>query len=374
MNKNKNKSTVKYVAFNQMDADSNPTDFVKFFNGTAKTITIIGDEKDGYVFLRYVASKKYNYIYDFVYKNNILYTVENTYPKNSYINGFEECIQKNKINEKVITDIDSITAIVLNNKLVIRGDSGSSFVRANVLSGTEFAKNFSSISLTTIATMLYGVKESGSKEQIKNIHRVADELISGKINLLDITKDVTKPLTKSEKVILNRCNKNNINYDGKIPTGFTLLPHSKKWHMSSSVLIEKNNKRYIFGQDEGTYFGCELRGTPNTVKDAFINLIPEQAFGKRYKRQGEWFAVPAKPPTSECLELSLTVGLPKDDELSNNHIVNDAKEIRVDLKRKLIYANGGSLEHDQHNPLIFSGWNCFYKNTALRSVSEEGVD
>ena len=61
-----------------------------------------------------------------------------------------------------------------------------------------------------------------------------------------------------------------------------------------------------------------------------------------------------------------------DDPDSNFHYLIGG-EIRVSKDGK-VYFRGGYVEHDQHRALNLRTWHTFYKNTAVRSVSVEGVD
>ena len=43
-------------------------------------------------------------------------------------------------------------------------------------------------------------------------------------------------------------------------------------------------------------------------------------------------------------------------------------------KNGTIYAKDGDLSHPQHDNVEFSGWTKFIRNTAVKSVSVQGVD
>lgn len=208
---------------------------------------------------------------------------------------------------------------------------------------------------------------------------VADKLASGELRIVDYTLDETRPLTKEERKL--KANRKPV----KSPLGFSPILNLKNqyvWHRAATVLVEdKATERfYLIGQDEGTYFGVVMppsfgTGT-TTVKSAFNALIPQEVRGKRYKRQGEWFlvAVPEKkvPPKSKCICTSEdSVYLPLESDDSNGHAVLSC-DIRVDQTG--IYAYNCTLKHSEHNDVEVDGWVTFYRNTADRSVSIQGVD
>lgn len=166
--------------------------------------------------------------------------------------------------------------------------------------------------------------------------------------------------------------------------GFTLIngPNGKRYHRPSTVLIKdtrKNGKSYILGQDEDTYFGCELPTHPRNVEGALKSLAPKSIRNKldTIKRQGEWYVVPVNknqvPKIENCIVTSSDeIALPIMDADSNRHMI-DSRDIRVD-KNGNIFAHNGSIVHDQHVDIKYTGWHKFIQNTALRSFSEEGVD
>ena len=133
--------------------------------------------------------------------------------------------------------------------------------------------------------------------------KLAEMMHSGKIKLLDFTADETRSAADDDKK----------KFEEKKPLsppelGFTYLSVGNMWHRAATVLLRYGRMRIILGQDEGTYFGCELKGTPNTVKEAFRSLIPEHIRKVRgVRRQGEWFVVPVAaknvPVVTECVAL-----------------------------------------------------------------------
>lgn len=198
------------------------------------------------------------------------------------------------------------------------------------------------------------------------------EIANGRLVLLDYTPDEAFDLTKDEKKLVQK--------NPKLPApklGFTRV--GDRWHRSGTCLFhDKKKDRYLLlGQDEGTYFGCELPKKCKTIDEAFKALTPKEVIGKYYQRQGEWFIVPvlekAVPSIQQCVFLFDDDGiLPKDDKESNNHYVHTS-DGRVNSKGQ-VYAYGGEMAHEEHASVYWEKWVTFYKNTALRSVSQQGVD
>lgn len=163
-----------------------------------------------------------------------------------------------------------------------------------------------------------------------------------------------------------------------------------RWHSSPTVLFQHNSRYYILGQDEGSYFGCELEGSPQTIEEAFEDLKPVQVRGKSgVLRQGEWFAVPepksAKHDMSNYYNNPNVVAIldydqdtsfvmPKESEDSNDHVL--IADCGVILKDGTILAQGFSMRHNDHAELKGADnvWYTFYRNTAKGSYSTQGVD
>lgn len=157
--------------------------------------------------------------------------------------------------------------------------------------------------------------------------------------------------------------------------GFTW--HGGRWHRSGTVLFQDREHKIciLMGQDEGTYFGVQLPKMCRTVQDAFEALIPNGAKGKDFIRQGEWFMVPCSEPPAhiDCVACTQKeLDLPIETSDSNRHEVNSC-DIRVG-KDGLVYAYTPTVTHDEHREISANGWQVFYKNTALFSFSEKGVD
>lgn len=159
-----------------------------------------------------------------------------------------------------------------------------------------------------------------------------------------------------------------------------------QWHRPSNVLIKDKNSHFLFGQDEGTYFGCILQDNVDTIKQAYISLMPPEARGKKgVLRQGEWFAIPVEEwivpkPTDKNVIMfgdALSSGyfdLPIEHEHSNRH--NFVGTMIVTNKGDL-YVRDFDIQHDEHlalTPNNSDTWYILRKNTAILSFSQEGVD
>ena len=205
-------------------------------------------------------------------------------------------------------------------------------------------------------------------------NKAFDALANGTIKLIDFTPDETRELSASDKKL--RKAKKEVTPPER---GFTVV--NGKWHRSSTVLLSYKKESWLIGQDEGTYFGVVLCDNPKTVKEAFISLIPESIRNiKGVLRQGEWLAVPVKekdvPKESECFctvvrrRRVASIDLPLETPESNIHEISG--DIRITCKG--LFVRNFEMDHSQHATLHGKGWYTFVKNTALRSVSVEGVD
>ena len=197
----------------------------------------------------------------------------------------------------------------------------------------------------------------------------AKYLANGKVKIIDSTVDERIEGVESKSPGLGYTYIDN--YDG---TGI--------WHKPSEFLLEHNGKQIIFGQDEGSYFGSELKNKVKTCTEAIKSLRPKNV-PKNAERQGEWFAVQVKekdvPTFINCAATfsSLSdqdITLPREVRDSSQHIVITI-DGRIDKKGN-VYAKNPTLMHENgdHNDLMCFGWYTFIRNTAVRSYSEEGVD
>ena len=214
----------------------------------------------------------------------------------------------------------------------------------------------------------------------KYIERLAKRIIRGDIDLLDYTTGdiIKKRWSKKTEIQMNL-------------KGYTHNGGSE-WHKPGNCLFcDQNNKFILTGQDEGSFFGCELQDLlyldqEETVDGAIKSLVPYNKIGKGeiLGRQGEWFVVKARktdvPSVKDAVAFSERMVLPLDSENSNRHVIDsvgndDLLDTRVS-KTGQIFATRFALTHDDHETITCPSntWCTFYKNTAKRSFSVEGVD
>jgi hypothetical protein len=210
-------------------------------------------------------------------------------------------------------------------------------------------------------------------------HDIARWLASGTIRLVDHMLDEMKYLTKKQLKAWKVSGKCPV-----APLGYTLIVsgydcESSYFHRSGTALFHdtETDQYFLLGQDEGTYFGVELPRKVTSVEKAFELLTPKKVRGaKDVQRQGEWFAVPVKekdvPPITEAIALIDRVSLPVDHPDANLHSL-ECISGRISRDGQ-IYAKDPVLSHEEHRELDLTGWYTFYHNTAVRSVSVEGVD
>lgn len=247
------------------------------------------------------------------------------------------------------------------------------------------------ISFDCVARLVFpGITDDAGDNTKKLNHarsKIGQYLVSGRLKIVDWIPDEHRKLTSKQRKQVTRYKRSEskIDKNGKpitLPTpplGFTLF--DSEFHRSATVLIfdTESQKTYLIGQDEGTYFGVELPSNPETVDDAYSVLTPPEAKGvSGVLRQGEWFAIPVSkdevPTESTCVIILAGGTLPKDDVESNDHEL-DVEEGYVGINGK-VYVRGGYIRHPEHLPLELDceRWYTFYRNTAVRSVSVQGVD
>lgn len=200
--------------------------------------------------------------------------------------------------------------------------------------------------------------------QEKIAHRTAKLLLSKDFRLHDASVDIRLPNTPKSRPLPN--------------SGFTLV--GQYWHRPASVLFSYKGHCYLMGQDENSYFGCELPKKVTTLNKAYNVLMPPSLRKSKigWQRQGEWFSVPVSLSEVPAWEESLVscdtececIPLPA-EQAGKMHRVY-AYEFRVTTKG--FFALNGYVLHTDHQKLFFNGWVRFLRNTAVRSVSQEGVD
>ena len=212
-------------------------------------------------------------------------------------------------------------------------------------------------------------------------------IANGTLEVIDFVPDNIKKINEKQAKILRiwRRKKNPGVFPLKTPRGYTWISRigilgNGVWHQAASVLIydHRNKKSYLMGQDEDAYFGTELPSDAGSVQEAFELLVPDEAKNKiGVLRQGEWFAVPipkCKVPQKledQIVELdySQSCYLPHKE---NPHQLS-ADELIIG-KDGGVYARNFMLIHDEHADLEAVGWFTFHRNSAVRSVSVDGMD
>jgi hypothetical protein len=176
----------------------------------------------------------------------------------------------------------------------------------------------------------------------------------------------------------------------KVPAGYTWT--GTRWHRSASVVVSYDYGCFLLGQDEGSYFGCQLPKMAKSLNDAYEILIPDEVKGKRFIRQGEWFAIPVSenkvPKIKNCVVTGYSVILPRKSADSNPHLlvahdwvaervinsgIENSWNIRVTGDGK-IFGLDCEILHRDHEAIENAGWHQYVENTAIQSVSVEGVD
>lgn len=298
-------------------------------------------------------------------KDNILYHLDDQ------LDSFRLEQVKSRIKDALKTYV--VRGVFISNpqiKLILNGDNDRWDGDAN-----EFVHELIDLKLPTTSFACLNRFYTDKSDEV-----AVQMLASGQLKIVEYNCDDTKSLSAEDRKVLRR-KKNNI---PKPPeAGYTLI-HSGKgynWHRSGTVLFQddKKNMTILQGQDEGTYFGVELPTKCKTIKEGYNSLIPSEIRNKKvaYIRQGEWFMVSVAekdvPKLKDCAAYSATdMCLPIENEDSNIHRI-EAYDIRVS-KNGLIYAKNPEVYHDEHQSISKEGWNTFYKNTALRAFSQEGVD
>ncbi len=287
----------------------------------------------------------------------------------AYNSGFNERLSKHN-NSSVYNQWNSCVAIVDTNKrrLLLNADNPIE---------DAFDKDIS-FSFRCLSRLIFGVNKPDEHDRIATLfHR-------GNLKLIDSTKD-----DRSEEWGIS---------SKPLPSpgmGYSIIENkyrqSRWWHRSASVLWHltyKGKTRYfLMGQDEGTYFGVQLPSKARTINEAYTILTPKEARVSGTLRHGEWFFAPSNILKKNKVDVKLLPHtyqwtLERDTPESNKHCIKDAY---VYLYNNQIFVCGGEVTHldelgeeytGQHTDLYLPSNQYFtiHKNTALLSVSEEGVD
>ena len=330
------------------------------------------------------------------------------------------------------SDTDEVHFIILNVKsreiILINGDINAGLIADEARYAFAEHSTTSFACLTELigaeACKVYNMPCNNTYEYEYMMSAISHAIACGDMRIHDIVNDDTLSLSSTEKKAINKArkvfNNNNNTYtgdwayspsqleeitkDAKITPkkGYTLIVNTEfgigkgfVWHRPSTMLFSFMDKTYLVGQDEGTFFGCELADHPKTITQAYKGLIPQEIRNCRnLSRQGEWFLKPIRksqlPTINDILAYSTNIDLPLDSIDSNPHTLHGYVAITSDG----IYVSNDSLfnddsmdielEHSDHDPVCFAiktyeknvKHKCFkiYKNTAVRSVSVDGVD
>lgn len=202
------------------------------------------------------------------------------------------------------------------------------------------------------------------------------KLYRKKINILSHIKSKFKLIDYEleEKIPLNFEERKCRNKSKLIPPKSRFSINYKNWHRYQSVLLnDPENKMWILaGEDEGAYFVQQLPKRAKNIDDAFNSLVPKQAIGKEYDRQGKWFIVPVDksevPDHGDCVSShNESICLPLENNLDKTHHIR-GEDVRVG-KNNVIYANNFQISHDYYAPITKTktkGWFAFYRNNSVR--------
>ena len=266
--------------------------------------------------------------------------------------------------------------------LILNGDQEGEYPMETLVGDPSLEKfEFPTISFQCMIRLLnlLNTKTSTAFDQLTKL------LGEGTVEVLDYTPDKRIQLTAKQKEQHKR---------NKLvpPAGMTVVYHGGKtgymFHRSATVVLRDNrwepSPHYLLGSDEETYFGCELKGSPKTVQEAFDNLTPDKARVAGTLRQGEWFMVPIAadeaPTLEQCIAIfdkcgweDCSVALPITDPDSNRHCIS-SEDGRI--AEDGIFAKAPMMTHEQHEEVCGNRgqWYTFVRNTAVRSVSIGGVD
>lgn len=250
--------------------------------------------------------------------------------------------------------------LILPNLLLLNGDEDTAYIPSDA---HDYEGDKITISFECLAQMFK-----------TDANKIMDRIYKEDIVIVDHSEDETKPLTAAQKKI-----RGNKRHKLKPPEfGFTYV--SGKWHRAGWTVFKSEGNFYIMGQDEGSYFCSQLPPCDKktmTIAEALRLLVPQGAT-LTDQRQGEWFLVKVDdkdvPGRENCIGFSCDgeIVLPIDDPDANEHSYRGEYRVSRD---GTIFVNSGSLIHDQHEELdVPNEWHKFLRNTAVRSVSIQGVD
>lgn len=271
-------------------------------------------------------------------------------------------------------DFDLLIAVVKNKNIVILNGDDRSFGETR---DARDGDGIFTISFECLKQMF----------KLKSQWQVIKELASGNIQIVDFSKDECIKLSAKDRrqIKESKGDKNKIRAIKPPEFGFSLVG-TALWHRAAWICFkDKKNNFYIMGQDEGSYFCSQLPNvfkTQNiTWRQALRALMPKEA-GHDTPRQGEWFMVKVNdkniPSLVDCITFnnseSNNLVLPIDHEDANWHELI-TYQFRIS-KNGTIYTRGFILRHSGHANIERDqdSWYKIVRNTAVRSVSVQGVD
>lgn len=274
---------------------------------------------------------------------------------------------------KAIHDIKkgdhSFVGVVINDLIINNGDMDDDWGDVEVspigINSDKIEKSqyrILTISFSAIAHLFNLAPENLDWDKKSKI--VVDAFLNGQLSVVDFSGDETRKPTKKQlnaflelrKIRQGGLKKKygtaeiaKLSRECAPPAGFTLLAQSPLeksfYHRPATSLIfnKKGKETGLFGMDEDSYFGCALPKNANSIDDAHNLLMPEEAKGKDFIRQGEWFFVPCDVETQRLLDeeaeggntgrvLVQTITLPLESAESNPHVIyqNCSSNICVD--------------------------------------------
>lgn len=297
---------------------------------------------------------------------------------NNKVYGFFASISGSSITQDVVDSRNyPPSAVILpDGGLILNADlEDSDYGPYMSLVGIEGFENYPTLSFQCLANF-----ESKNPSN-HTINKICKKL-KGVLKVVDFQPDHSIPLTKREINTYKRWDESFHNGPCPVPPpdkSYTIVDNVDTviWHKPASVVVTDTDTKqcYLFGQDEGQYFGVELPVSVSSVKEAFEVLVPKEAKGTDYHRQGEWFLVPVSakdvPDEKDCIiTIEEYFNLPRENPDSLFHVVTSHETRILDQ----IYSRNPNVTHDEHHDLCLKGWYTFHRNTAIRSVSVDGVD
>jgi hypothetical protein len=149
--------------------------------------------------------------------------------------------------DEISDNLHHAEALVTPAGLIVRRNTTGTMILIN---GDDNVENELPSGFITIRTACDMGNISVSLECIKQL-----EIDPDTINVIDASPDhsIRKP-----KI-------------AKVPAGYTWMKNGT-WHRPSSITFESQKKYFLLGQDEGSYFGCELPKKPKNLEDAYVIL------------------------------------------------------------------------------------------------------